>query len=642
MNFIKSKQFKIFLISLAGFITVIAVAFGIYSLTYQNRIFYDVKIGKISLAGLTQEQAKEKLSSKINEVSSQDLILNYQNKQWKLSSSDLQISYNLDQTVNAAYSIGRRGNIWQKIKEPISLLFNDKKILTVFSYDKNKKDNLFNNIYSEIDNPSQDAQLKLEKNDLIISSEKSGQLVNREDLESSFNSEIGFIEDRSIPLIIETDNPKVLAAGLENIKNQAKKVIDQPIALKYEDKNFQFNNTEIFSWLEIVAINTNQQKTGFINHVFAKDSEYLPTLIINDEKIKAEVGKISQNVNKDAVDAKLSMADGKASIFVPSSDGYQLDQAKTLQLIENILQNRLKVAGFSTEGNTQTNNQVINLPVEVKKPTVSNETINNLGINELIGKGTTSFKKSPSNRITNIKVGTSIFNGVLIKPGEEFSALQALGDVSTERGFLPELVIKEDSTKPEVGGGLCQVSTTLFRAALNTGLPITDRTNHKYRVSYYEPPVGMDATIYEPAPDLKFKNDTTGYILIQAYVSGTDLTFEFYGTKDNRQVEISDPVMYDVTSPPDPLYLEDASIVPGETKQKEKAHNGAKASFHYKVTKDGQTTFEKTFVSSYVPWRAVILVAPGELPGSQPPADQAPAPTPTPAPAPDQQPAPTT
>ena len=129
---------------------------------------------------------------------------------------------------------------------------------------------------------------------------------------------------------------------------------------------------------------------------------------------------------------------------------------------------------------------------------------------------------------------------MLIKPGEEFSFIKTLGPVDESTGYLPELVIKTDKTVPEFGGGMCQVSTTAFRAALNSGLKVTARTNHAYPVVYYNPQ-GLDATVYIPNPDLRFINDTPNYILIQTKIVGTQLFFDFYGTSDGRQTKIIGP-----------------------------------------------------------------------------------------------------
>lgn len=154
--------------------------------------------------------------------------------------------------------------------------------------------------------------------------------------------------------------------------------------------------------------------------------------------------------------------------------------------------------------------------------------------------GETSFAGSPKNRIHNIKVGTARFNGLVVMPGEEFSFNTYLGAVDEENGYLPELVIKENVTTPEFGGGICQVSTTAFRAAMQAGLDITVRRNHSYPVVYYGAP-GYDATVYQPSPDFRFKNDMKTPILIKTAVVGSKVRFEVLGTSDGRVVKINGP-----------------------------------------------------------------------------------------------------
>ena len=167
-----------------------------------------------------------------------------------------------------------------------------------------------------------------------------------------------------------------------------------------------------------------------------------------------------------------------------------------------------------------------NLLIVEVDPVEKLENFNDLGIKELLGSGHSNFYGSSANRRHNIRVGSNKLSGMIIKPGEEFSLVKALGDVNKETGYLFEMVIKGNKTVPEYGGGLCQVATTLFRAALQSGLPITERRNHSYRVSYYEP-AGTDATIYSPHPDLRFINDTGNNILIQARFESNDIYFDF-------------------------------------------------------------------------------------------------------------------
>ncbi len=188
----------------------------------------------------------------------------------------------------------------------------------------------------------------------------------------------------------------------------------------------------------------------------------------------------------------------------------------------------------------ETGNDTVALPTNVTPPSITSSDPAALGITDLIAEATTNFRGSPKNRVFNINRALEQFQGILIAPGENFSFVRQLGEVDGEHGYLPELVIKDNKTEPEFGGGICQVSTTLFRTAITAGMKITARRNHAYPVSYYKP-YGMDATVYIPKPDLTFINNTPGHILVVASVEGTTLTFRFYGTKDGRQVAIDGP-----------------------------------------------------------------------------------------------------
>lgn len=282
-----------------------------------------------------------------------------------------------------------------------------------------------------------------------------------------------------------------------------------------------------------------------------------------DKMISAFLDDLGRQFDKDPENAKLGIEDGRVSAFSLSNKGMQLDKEKSLKIILDRLENK------------DTTNP-IELAYNEIDPEISTGAIENLGITSLIGEGRSNFRGSPKNRIFNINVATSRYNGVLIKPGAEFSFVQVLGPVDGEHGYLPELVIKKDKTEPEFGGGICQVSTTAFRAAIMSGLQITARRNHAYPVSYYNPQ-GMDATVYIPKPDLRFFNNTPGYILIQTKIEGTQLIFQFYGTDDGRKTNIIGPTITERNS--------DGSM---------------KATFTQEVyDKDGNLTLNDVFNSSY-------------------------------------------
>ncbi len=241
-----------------------------------------------------------------------------------------------------------------------------------------------------------------------------------------------------------------------------------------------------------------------------------------------------------------------------------------------------------------------------------------LGIRELIGRGDSHFSGSPANRRKNIALGAQRVHATLVPPNEEFSMMKTLGPITGEMGWLPELVIKGDKTIPEFGGGLCQIGTTAFRGVVNTGLPVTERRNHSYRVRYYEP-AGTDATLYDPAPDFKFKNDTPTWIIITKDLRKDDVSFLFWGTKDGRVVSSTKPFVTNIIAAPPKKIIETTELAVGETKCTEKEHAGATASFDYHVTYPNGETKNVTFRSVYRPWQAVCLVgvaavAPNPLP----------------------------
>lgn len=252
---------------------------------------------------------------------------------------------------------------------------------------------------------------------------------------------------------------------------------------------------------------------------------------VAEDNIQSFVSALAPRVNQDPKDAVFGASPNNQIIVLETEKvGRTLNESGSVAVITNAL----------LSGNTSGLSLALTLPTDVAEPKFASTDRERLGLKELVGEGKTNFKGSPKNRIYNINRALKQFQNVLIAPGQEFSFVDYLGEVDGEHGYLPELVIKNNQTTPEFGGGICQVSSTVFRAAIYSGLKITERRNHAYPVQYYKP-YGMDATIYIPRPDLKFTNNTPGYILMQPMIDGYDLTFRFFGTRDGRSVSVDGP-----------------------------------------------------------------------------------------------------
>lgn len=328
-----------------------------------------------------------------------------------------------------------------------------------------------------------------------------------------------------------------------------------------------------------------------------------PSYRMTEDRFKEITEPYKEAINREPVDAQFSIQNGKVAEFQPSKNGEKVDEAK----LKSTLETKMYVLLQGQKSDTIT----IDVPTIVVEPKVTTEKANNLGIRELIATGTSLFQGSIPNRIYNLTLASSRINGAIVQPGETFSFNKTIGDISKLTGYKEAYVIQGGRTVLGDGGGVCQVSTTLFRAVINAGLPITERNQHAYRVGYYEQDSspGVDAAIYTPNVDFKFKNDTKHHILIQSYVNPDEarLTFELYGTKDNREVVVNDPVITSQTPAPEPVYQDDPNLPKDQIKQIDFAAPGATVYFTRIVKRDGKVIYEDKFTSRYRPWQAVFL-----------------------------------
>lgn len=340
------------------------------------------------------------------------------------------------------------------------------------------------------------------------------------------------------------------------------------------DKTFKIEASALENWKQ--AKQTSQE-IYFLEPQTDLDQYVLEQLGLKEQQKKAattskfnlaaiykSLRALETEINTQTEDAEIKIENGRAVSFNPGQKGQSLDVKASIEIITKDL----------TEGKSESA-----LVISENLPTKDLASLNNLGIKELLARGTSYYKGSPYNRIHNITVGVEKERGWIIAPGEEFSFNKFLGEVDGAHGFLPELVIKKTGTVPEFGGGLCQVSSTVFRAAMNAGLPIVERRNHSYAVQYYAPQ-GTDATIYPGVVDFRFRNDTPGHILIWPVLekSTSTLHFDIYGTKDNRQVALDAPYTYD-----------------------RKSNGAMKAVWKRTVTMPDGTVSERTFNSTYQP-----------------------------------------
>lgn len=601
MSMLKNKKLTFISLSvLLLLLTIFLIFYLSWSTNYRSKLLPRTYIGNLDVSRLEIDEVRDLLIKEEVRLREKGIVFSYNNesKTFPLSatsaSPDIPESllyvdsfvFDIEETANDAFAKKNRSFL-DYIK---TILVSDYKNQTLLSLSYQDEIILkwLNNNFSNLTIPAENAYFSInEEGDLINNKERIGKEVAVVNLKNELEESLKYLKTPHIILRTQSQYPSILQTDLEVLRPKAEEILAQgdfiifyiDNSTKNEEKlTFKVKSSELITWIT------------------TKTANQIPTFSFDKEKIKKYLSsQVAKQINQEIVLPRFEIVDNKVSSWQVGKDGRELD----LELsAENIL-----------------DNLTVNLwEAEIKTKIISVEDFtseNDFSIKELIGVGHSNFAGSSANRRHNIEVGAEAIHGVLIKPDEEFSLVGALGDIDASTGYLPELVIKGNKTIPEYGGGLCQVATTIFRSALSSGLPITARRNHSYRVSYYEP-AGMDAAVYDPWPDVKFINDTNNYILIQSRIEGNDIYFDFWGTKDGREATTTTPIIYNIVKPPATKIIETDELEPGQKRCTESAHNGADTYFDYIVTyPEGATTTprqEVRFNSHYVPWQEVCLV----------------------------------
>lgn len=575
---------KILILAGWGVLVLAAVFLAVaaaYHLAYRGKIFPYIYFQETLLTNLTLAEAEEKISKTIAESQGQSFVFSFNNQKFRFAPTELGLSLLADQTARQAYGYGRLGNWATNLREKVTAWSQGLHLESSYAVDETVWAQAVENLARQIEKPVQEAHFVLSQptagpaGGLGVTTPVAGQVLNREELRRRAVAKFLSFSFSEEELPVTKIEPSLSREDLLPLQGQVAELVFSPLKITFEGKIWEPKPEEILTFL-----------------TFTK-SKLVSPIQINRSRLGDYLRQIGKEIYV-APKGEIFRLDGSKVVdFAPSIAGRELDEDQALVILSAAL---LDLRQRDT-----------NLPVQKLEATGGK---NEYGIHELVGEGMTNWGKSSANRIHNITLASSKLSGVLIPPGATFSLNDSVGDVSEKTGYKKEYVIIRGETVLGEGGGLCQVSTTVFRAALYAGLPIVERLPHAYRVGYYEPPLGFDATVYPPSVDLKFKNDTPAYLLLQASWDKAkgELRFKLYGTSDGRKMEFEGPFNKDYVPPPEPRYLDDPTLPRGEVKQKERAITGVTSEFRRIITWPDSRKLTETFKSKYQPWQAVYLV----------------------------------
>jgi vancomycin resistance protein YoaR len=591
---------------LGGLVLFLAGAGAIssgYQLVFSDRVFPGIAMAGVDLSSMTPEQASMALRQRLTYPISGKIVFRNGDRVWVATPAELGMVFDAGTSVKRAYGLGRQDGLMVNLTNQLNAWQGGLYIAPVIIFDARVAHDYLQNIAAQINQPLVEADLHLKGTEVVYSPGQIGRVLNVDKTLAALMAQFKTFQDGEIPLVIEEQVPLVMDASTQ--AETLRRAISAPLILNIAD----IQSGDPGPWSIEPSFLAGMLTVGRVKI----DTTWQYQISMDTRAIEQFLGQIGPQVNRNPKNARFYFDDGSRQLVPvePSVTGRTLDVAATLAAITQGL--------FQGEHTTP-------LVLTLAKPGAGDDaTAASLGITGLIPNGsyTSYFRGSSAARLQNIKAASARFYGLLVPPNTTFSMGDAIGDISLENGFAEALIIYNGKTITGVGGGVCQVSTTLFRTAFFSGYPIIERNAHAYRVYYYEQTenstdplmAGLDATVYFPLVDLKFRNDRPYWLLMETYFNPDDysLTWKFYSGDDGRKVEWQNLGLLNVIPAPDPLFEENPDLPPGTCKQVDYPGDGADITVTRSVTLNGQRLNLQgdTIKTQYQPWQAVYQYGPG-------------------------------
>jgi len=568
---------------------------------YRGRVYPGVHVAGVDVSGMTPAQAAEALNKQLTYAVDGRIAFTDGERRWTFAPAQLGLFLNPEGSVQAAFEIGRTGGIWSRLREQFRAWRVNVYLPPQLLYDERAAYQVLQSIASEIDRPTVEASLEVQGLDVVV---QPGQIGRRVDIPATLDAlrpAFQAMQDATVPLVIRETPPAILDVSAE--ADRARRILSAPLTITLPDAAEGDPGPWVISREDLASMLV-------IRRVTEADGSARYQVGLDEESLRAILQPLAAQLERAPENARFIFNDDtrELELIRPAVIGRSLSLEATIRQIQEAL----------AEGQHE-----VPLVMAYTPPQVADDaTAADLGITELVSVQTSYFYGSSAGRIQNIQTAAAQFHGLLIPPGGQLSMAEVLGDISLDNGYAEALIIYGDRTIQGVGGGVCQVSTTLFRTVFFGGYQIDERHPHAYRVYYYELTAsggvnsklaGLDATVFVPLVDFKFTNDSPYWLLMETYVNvaARSLTWKFYSTSDGRTVSWDTTGLQNKVDPPEPLYKENPDLKKGEIRQVDWAVEGADVTVRRWVYRDGELIHQDVFSTHYLPWRAVCEYGPG-------------------------------
>jgi vancomycin resistance protein YoaR len=502
---------------------VTAVALFAFRAVYADKVYPAVAVGDVPVGGMTVEQAVATVEARAAELERGTVAFTHEGRTWTPTLAELGATVDIEASVDAAWALGRDDNAVGRLGFASELLQGDQQVPLRTTVDRETLDRWFETVNTDLGQRAVNASLVVDGAEVIISPERAGTVVDEVAATELILAALVDLEPVTATLPTMTETPEIHADDLDAPRRELAAALGAPVVAVFEGQQWEIPPADLTAFLTVET----RAGSGGPDVELSVDRTALASYLRD---------AFSGRVNRAPVDARIAWSAEQGGLVAldPSVNGAALrSNAFADAVAESFLTDRSSVE----------------VPVVVTRPEVDSTNLAALGIDGLLARGDSNFDGGAEARDTNISVGTELLNGELIAPGEEFSFNSAVGEITYDKGFMDGGVIENGIIGRAVGGGICQVSTTVFRAALLGGLPITEWWPHSLRLTGYERDgwtAGYDASILQSGSnpeywaDFRFRNDTDGYMLVQAWNDYPYNIVEIYGADDGREVAVGD------------------------------------------------------------------------------------------------------
>lgn len=580
-------------------IGVIVAAVGAMALImierdFALRLYPNLSVRGVTLGGMRVNAAEQALLRAHHSFLTNPIAIQYGTQSWRPSAAELGLNLDLTEALNTAYSFGRGDTRVENLRTAAAIWEQGVDLPVTLTIDQTVMQAYLQQIAAEVDTPPQSADLRLDGPNIRVTPERWGTQVLVDDMLAEMTAAAQSLTPQTITLRTRALEPPIRTAAVMPVVAELETLLAGPIVLSSTQAGcarscrWEWSTTQIADWISL-------ERTG------PHPERPLYTVNVDQNAIRSALLPIAGTVRQEGTLPRVAWNNGALQITTPGENGLGLDANATMTRISAAL------AG---------DERAIDLPLSAIPPPVTESNLAALGIIGQVGVGVSSFANSEEYRITNIRAGARQMNGLLIPPGGTFSFNDNLGPVTAERGFAEGYAIINNRTQKEWGGGLCQVSTTVFRAAFWGGLPITERHEHSFRIGWYEElgePPGLDAAIFTGVYDLRFVNDSPNWMLMESYVDleRQRLSIALYGTPTNRDVAMSYEILERTPAPTEPVYVDDPEAPRGSLRQSDTARGGLRVNVYRTIRQGGVVMGQDTFYTEFQPWPNIFVRGPG-------------------------------